>query len=112
MIARMARRLPLLGLLIASLPGQVAAQTYPAITGELEIEVQNDRAYRVPEGARRLNDLFTTTELGMAFYATRELSIQSGFTSTVRFCRCMQTFVRWSCSSVRNKGPIGLSIWV
>lgn len=67
------------GALISVLGGPSHAQTYPAITGELEVEFQNDRAYAVPAGARRTNDLFTKTELGLALFATKELSLQSGF---------------------------------
>ena len=63
------------GLIIAA--ASAAADDYPALSVEIGAEVQLDRNYRVPAGARRNVDLFTNTELLIGLGFTQELSLQS-----------------------------------
>lgn len=63
------------GLIIAA--ASAAAEDYPALSVEIGAEVQLDRNYKVPAGARRNVDLFTNTELLVGLGFTEELSLQS-----------------------------------
>jgi len=62
---------------VAALPTAQASESYPAISGEVVIEIQNDRAYHAQNRDNELNDLFATIEpaIGIAFSET--FSIQS-----------------------------------
>lgn len=50
-------------------------KSYPYISGEVAIEVQNDWTYRSDDGDTELNDLFTKTEPVVVLHITPELSL-------------------------------------
>jgi len=53
------------------------ADTYPSMSGELWIEIQNDRMYHAQDRDRELNDLYATIEPAISFAFTESFSIES-----------------------------------
>ena len=64
-------------------PLSAAAQdetaAYPAISGELAIEIENDWTPSADDSDAELNDLYTTTELGLSVALSHALSINGLF---------------------------------
>lgn len=56
-----------------------SAQNFPALSGEIEIELQVDRVYDPPAGARRRTTGFAEIEMGLGLALTEALSISSTF---------------------------------
>lgn len=53
------------------------ADDYPTLSVEIGAELQLDRNYKVPAGARQSTDLFTNTELLIGLGLSQEISVQS-----------------------------------
>ncbi|MBE7638416.1 porin [Sneathiella sp. P13V-1] len=64
--------LPLLAL---ALPVVAAEDSYPKISGELSLELENDWTFRSDDNAAELNDLYPTLTLGTTVEFTPELSL-------------------------------------
>jgi|GEM_PF-4767415 len=58
---------------------QGEAVAYPAISGELAIEIENDWTPGADDPDAELNDLYTTTELGLSVALSQALSINGLF---------------------------------
>jgi hypothetical protein len=57
------------------------AESYPSLSGELSIEIQNDRTYRAEDDDdRELNDLFTKTEPAFSLAFSESFSIEMALT--------------------------------
>src|SRR5262245_10743027 len=54
--------------------------SYPTLSGELSIEIQDDRAYHSQDGDRELNDLFTKTEPAFSLAFTESFSLEAALT--------------------------------
>ena len=52
-----------------------AEESYPKISGEVAIEVENDRTYKSDDSAAELNDLYTTTEPELVIAFSPNLSV-------------------------------------
>ena len=59
------------------LPDVQSGEDFPRISGELVVEIQNDRAYHAQDRDAELNDLFATIEPAIAVRFSEQLSLQS-----------------------------------
>ncbi len=67
-----------LPILLGLSTGLSAEESYPRVEVGISFEVQNDGNFASDDSANELNDLYTTTEPGIAFFILPGLSIQSG----------------------------------
>ena len=61
--------------LFATFPAGAGADSYPTLSGEVAIEVQDDWTYHSEDRDNELNDLFTKTEPTLVTHFTREFSL-------------------------------------
>jgi hypothetical protein len=59
---------------------EAAPESYPSLSGELSIEIQNDQAYHAQDDDRELNDLFTKTEPAFTLAFSENFSIETALT--------------------------------
>lgn len=72
--------LGLIGALIAApVAGAEAEGPPPPVSGEVTVEIQNDRAYRSDDKANEFNTLFTKTELSLTSRFSDAVSLFTGF---------------------------------
>jgi len=56
-------------------PSAAAAESYPFISGDIAVEVQNDWTYRSQDNANERNDLFTKTEPTLVMHFIKGLTL-------------------------------------
>lgn len=57
-----------------------APASYPRISGEIEVEIENDNVFKSDDPTAKMNDLYATIGLALAFELTPMFSIQTGMT--------------------------------